>query len=180
MNLLESLLEDPKLLQSVAASLGVGLPEAQSGIESLAPALARGVERNMRQPDGLAALRGAIATGNHQQYLEHPEILDTAVASQDGNAILGHIFGSKEVSRNVARSASRTSALDSGQLEKLLPIVAAAVMGALGKRSAGGSMLGEGGGGGASSGMDLLASFLDADRDGSVLDDVLGLAKKFL
>ena len=52
-------------------------------------------------------------------------------------------------------------------------------MGALGKRSSsqGGlldSFAGGGGGGGG-----LLTQFLDADRDGSALDDVLGMAKKF-
>jgi len=41
---------------------------------------------------------------------------------QDGNGILGHIFGSKDVSREVAARASAQSGVGADVLKKLLPI----------------------------------------------------------
>ena len=69
-----------------------------------------------------------------------------------GNQILGHIFGSKDKSREVASQASQQSGVDSSVLKKLLPIVAGAVaMHYMSKR-------GRSGGGGAGGG--LLGSIL--------------------
>jgi hypothetical protein len=91
------------------------------------------------------------------------------------------------VSRNVASHAAQKTGQDSGIVKKMLPMIAAAAMGALSKQnssSSGGAMgmLGSVlGGGQKSSGSSLgaLGSFLDADNDGDVLDDVLKLGKKF-
>jgi hypothetical protein len=44
-----------------------------------------------------------------------------------GNQILGHIFGSKDTSRDVATQASQESGFDRSVLKKLLPIVAGPV-----------------------------------------------------
>jgi hypothetical protein len=44
-----------------------------------------------------------------------------------GNQILGHIFGSKDTSRDVAAQASEESGVDPSVLKKLLPIVAGAI-----------------------------------------------------
>ncbi len=72
-----------------------------------------------------------------------------------GNQILGHIFGSKDKSRDVAAQASEQSGVDTSILKKLLPIVAGAVaMHYMSKRGHGGAA-GEGGGG-------LLGSILGA------------------
>ena len=66
-------------------------------------------------------------------------------------------------------------------------MLAAAAMGSLGQQASGGGQLaglgaalgGGGGRSGDSPALSMLESFLDADRDGNVLDDVLGLAQKF-
>jgi len=56
----------------------------------------------------------------------------------DGNAILDHIFGSKEVSRGVAREAAGLSGVGSSVLKKMLPVIASMVIGALAKQMFGG------------------------------------------
>ncbi len=48
---------------------------------------------------------------------------DTAVS--DGNNILGHILGSKDVSRAVADRASANTGIDSGMLKQMLPCLPA-------------------------------------------------------
>jgi hypothetical protein len=65
-----------------------------------------------------------------------------------GNEILGHIFGSKDRSRDVATQASQQSGVDPSVLKKLLPIVAGAVaMHYITHRRQGGASAGTGGGG---------------------------------
>jgi hypothetical protein len=182
-NLLETLLEanGGAVVREMARELGVDPGQAQSGLEQLAPALARGMQRNASQPGGLDQLLGALKSGGHERYVDHPEELSGRDSIADGNAILGHILGSKDVSRNVAGRAARETGLDSGLLKKMLPMVAAAAMGTLSKQASGGGALNAlTAGSESSAGMaGVLESFLDADRDGAVIDDVLGLAKKF-
>ncbi len=174
-------------VREMARSLGIDERDARSAADQLLPALARGLRRNASQSGGIDSLMRAIQTGNHGGYLEKPETLGQPQAIADGNAILGHIFGSKDVSRNVAGRASAQTGLDSGILKKMLPMLAAAAMGSLGQQASGGGQLaglgaalgGGGGRSGDSPALSLLEGFLDADRDGNVLDDVLGLAQKF-
>ena len=127
----------------------------------LVPALSAGVKRNAGQQTGLDGLIGAL---------------------KKGNKILGHLFGSKDVSRQVAAHASEQTGVSSSILKKMLPVVATMVMGGLSKQSnsSGGALAGLLGGGNQQSGggQSLLTSFLDADGDGSVADDLLGMLFK--
>ena len=84
------------------------------------------------------------------------------------------------ISRRVAGSASQQTGLSGDLLKKMLPVVASMAMGALSSNTArqgiqrqsaaaapGGDLLG------------MLSPMLDADGDGSVADDLLGMAGKF-
>jgi hypothetical protein len=147
------------------------------------------MSRNTKQEGGLEALLGALAGGNHQQYVDEPQRLAQPESIADGNAILGHLLGSKDVSRNVAGHAAQETGMDAGILKKMLPMVAAAAMGSMSKKTtsaapAGGlsGLLGGlmGGGQQKDAGMaGVVEGFLDADSDGAVVDDLLDMAKKF-
>jgi len=182
MNLAEMILNQNggAIVEQLAGQLGIGSQDARRAAEQVLPKLARGVQRNASQPAGLEALLGALKGGSHQRYFDHPEELGSSATVADGNAILGHLLGSKDVSRNVAGHAASETGVDASLIKKMLPMLAAAAMGALSKQTAGGGSLAPVGSptsGG--SGLDLLSSFLDSDRDGSIADDLLGLAKKF-
>jgi len=155
----------------------VGLGSADTGklIGALAPALMRGLQKNTTSDDGLAGLKRAFETGGHDRYIDDPRLLRNDETRIDGNKILGHIFGSKDVSRNVAAHASQETGLDAGLIKKALPLLAGLAMGAMNKKSSGGRELGDSA---ASGGLGPLGSLLGGD-DGLGLDDVLGLAKKF-
>lgn len=181
-NLAGMLLNNPAVVGQIAQSLGLGESQARSGMEALLPGLARGLGRNAERPGGLDALLGALKSGNHGRYLDEPQSLGQRSAQLDGAAILGHVFGSKDVSRNMAGSAARQSGVDSTMLKQMLPMLAAAAMAVLNKQTQGGSStsgLGPQRGAGSSAGLDMLETFLDSNRDGSVIDDVLNLATKF-
>jgi hypothetical protein len=194
MNLLESLLNENggAVVREIARNLQLPEGDARSAIEQLTPALNRGLSRNAKQPGGLESLFGALQSGGHERYAKDPSLLGDPRTVADGNAILGHILGSKDVSRNVAGRAAQQTGLDPSILKKMLPMVAAAAMGKLGQQSAGGGgLLGQLAGSALSGGMQqgatqqnsgmagMLESFLDSDRDGAVVDDLLSMAQKF-
>ena len=144
----------------------------------IAPALAKGLQNNVSQ-GGLGDLMSALGKGNHQRYLDDPSSLASADSLQDGNNILGHIFGSKDVSRQVASQAASQTGLDDGMIKKMLPMVASLAMGAMSKNAASSGMLGASSAGQDSGVAGMLASFLDADKDGSIVDDLASMAGKF-
>jgi len=181
MNLLEMVLnsQNGQQVKDLGSSFGISGGDAQKAIGQLMPALSRGIQRNAGSGEGLNALLKALETGKHERYLDRPGELGTSQSVADGNAILGHVLGTRDVSRKVASTASGKTGIDEGVLKKMLPMVAAMAMGALSKQSAAQGMAGARSGDQASGALGMLNSFLDADKDGSAMDDILGLAGKF-
>lgn len=165
-------------VQQLGQQFGLSDDQVGSALSALLPALATGVQRNTSSAGGLDALMGALTNGSHQQYLDDPTSLARPEAVQDGNGILGHIFGSKDVSRQVAARAATQTGISPDLLKQMLPMVAAMLMGAMSKRTAqpGSAVPGAGGGGL----LDMLSPMLDQNRDGSAFDDVLGSVGKWL
>ncbi|MEO0574365.1 MAG: DUF937 domain-containing protein [Pseudomonadota bacterium] len=181
MSILETILKSQggNLVKQLAGNLNLDEGQAGAAVAQLLPALTQGMKKNVAQPNGLESLLGALKGGNHSRYVEDPANLGSAETVQDGNAILGHLFGSKDVSRQVAAQAAKSTGLDVGAMKKMLPMVAAMAMGSLSKESKGGALSSLLGGGSQSAGAGLLGSFLDKDNDGVDIGDMLGLAKKF-
>ena len=178
MSILETILKSQggDLVKQVAGSLNLDEGQAGAAISQLLPALTQGIKNNVAKPNGLESLLGALKGGNHSQYIEQPSKLAGLASITDGNAILGHLLGSKDVSRQVAADAAQKTGIDVGILKKMLPMVATMTMGSLSKESSGGMLSALSGAG--SSGAGMLSGFLDKDGDGSIVDDVLGFAKK--
>jgi hypothetical protein len=183
-NLLQSLLSgnNASALNGAASGLGLGNQQTQTLIESLLPILARGLQRNSASGNGLEAIARALDSGMHDRYLADPATLASGTAVQDGNKILGHLLGGKDVSRNVAAHAANQTGIDYSIVKKFLPVLAAATMGALSQqnRAAPGKLTGQLPAAGAGGTGNPLSAFLDADHDGSIADDLLDLAGKFL
>lgn len=179
-------------LQSMARELGVNEDQAANGAEALIPAILGGFKKQTQsQPGGLEGLGGLLG------QLGGSSLLDQVLGPQptdvnQGNAVLGQLFGSKDVSRAVAQNAASQSGLDPALLKKMLPMLAMLVAGFMAKQRGGaespsspeggglGGLLGGlggllGGQGAAASGW---ASMLDLDGDGNPLDDILQMAGK--
>ncbi len=178
MNLLETIIhaQGGGLVRQLAETLGVDEHLVQRIIGQVVPTLSRGIQRNAATETGFTSLADTLAKGNHQRYLEQPWQLAEPAAQLEGNAILGHVFGSKDVSRNVAGAAAKETGIDTGIIKKLLPLLAPIVMGALSSRA---SSKGALSGGNSSTSQGTIASFLDFDNDGSAIDDVLNLVRRF-
>jgi hypothetical protein len=161
-------------VDELAGSVGIPASKVQDLIGALSPALVGSLAKQARSSGGLEALGKALATGNHQRYVEQPDLMASAATRDDGNKILGHLLGSKDVSRKVAARAAEQTGLEAGLIKKALPLVAGLAMGALSKKSAAGGRApsAEGLGG-------LLGALVGGgDGDGPGVGDLLGLAKK--
>lgn len=178
-NLLDVLFADENkaALRQMQKEFNLSETQTKTAVEELIPALSRGLQKNTQNPQGMDELLDALKTGEHARYMEQPDILGKPQTTEDGNSILGHIFGDKTVSREVAKRVSTQSGLSSSLLKKMLPVVASLAMGALSKQILGGGRARAGAPATANSG-GLLTSLLDSDRDGSVWDDVLGMAAR--
>jgi len=164
-------------ISEVGKSVGLGSGDTAKLVESLAPALMRGLQKNASDSSGLDGLAKALQTGGHDRYIDSPELLRQGAARMDGNKILGHIFGSKDVSRNVAGQAASETGIDASLIKKALPLIAGLAMGAMNKKTGGGREIGSSAGGLGSLG-DLFSAVTGGGKAG-MLDDVLGMAKKF-
>lgn len=171
-------------IDSIARELGISQTQARTGAAALLPAVLGGFKKKAQGQaaggGGLEDLLGQLGGGG---------LLDDVLSPQPtnvnrGNDVLGQIFGSKDVSRTVAKSASAPTGLDPALLKKMLPIVAMLVASYMAKQRGGAAQSGGGGlggllggllGGGAGGG---LASMLDRDGDGNPLDDILDMARK--
>ena len=179
-------------LESMARELGISQGQAQSGAAALLPAILGGFKKQAQGPaaggGGLGDLIGQLGGGG---------LLDDVLSPQPtnvnrGNDILGQIFGSKDVSRTVATSASKQSGLDPSLLKKMLPILAMLVTGMMARGGGGaeagggglggllGGLLGGGASRGAAAGGGGFGSMLDLNGDGNPLDDILSMANKGL
>lgn len=183
-------------LQSMARELGISESQAAAGAEALVPAILGGFKKQAQgQAGGLGGLGGLLGS------LGGGGLLDNVLGSQPtdvgrGNDVLGQIFGSKDVSRTVAQSASAKSGLDTGLLKKMLPMLAMMVAGYMAKQGGNASAPARSGGGGLGGllggllgggnksagaaagglgGLGGLAALLDADGDGNPLDDILDM-----
>ncbi len=177
-------------LGSMARELGLSEDQAVRGAEALLPAVLGGFKKQAQADpaglDGLGGLLGRLGGGGMLEELLAPKPTDVS----QGNAVLGQIFGSKDVSRAVAQNAATRAGLDTSLLKQMLPMLAMAVSAFLSKGNAGavqpaasgggiggllGGLVGGLGGGGdrPGGGSGGLASMLDLDGDGNPLDDIL-------
>ena len=126
-----------KLAEVLETTPGV----ARTVARQVAPAFLSGLQSQIRSPNGLMNLGKALERGDHQRYLRNPEILSDPDTTVDGNKILGHLFGSKDVSRKVAEQTAQQAGVESRAVKKSLPVIAGLIMGVLSKQSGSGSTL---------------------------------------
>jgi hypothetical protein len=177
MNILDSIMNagNGAAVRQIGSQLGLDENQTAAALSALVPALSAGLRQNVQSPGGLSGLVSALSAGNHQRYIDDPAVLGDPTTVADGNGILGHVLGSKDVSRQVAAQASAQTGVGADVMKQMLPLVATLVMGAMSRHAAtsGGSSLASGGGGL----LEMLGGALEQNRDGSVLGsitDVIG------
>ncbi len=178
-----------QIISGVSQQSGQSADKTSGLLQMALPVLMGAMKKNAATPEGAQGLLGAL--DKHQQggILENLGGLfnggvDQSV-QQDGDNILGHILGSKR--SQVEGALSQQSGIDAGSVGNILKVAAPILMGVLGqqKQQQGisdangiGSLLGGllGGSSQNSGASSILTSILDADGDGSIMDDVANIA----
>lgn len=179
-----------KDLGKLASQLGGNENDIKVGLISALPAILQALNKNTQTAEGAESLNKALekhdgsVLNNLSGYLNNPDL-------SDGAGILNHLFGNQ--TENVAQAVSKSSGLDSNGSIKMLQILAPLVLGALGKQKKDNNLDASGldaltsmlalnlGSNEQTSGiMGLVTNLLDSNKDGAIVDDLLGLASKFL
>ena len=174
-----------QLVSGLAGQTGQSKDKTANLLAMAAPLILGAMQRNVKEPEGAQGLMNALSGKHDGSILDNLSGLfgggvDDEVV-QDGAGILGHVFGNSQP--KVESALSQKSGMDAGTVGNILKIAAPVLMGILGRQSrqdnvqANGlqSMLGSMLGGSPQQNQNLFEQLLDADGDGSVLDDVAGM-----
>jgi hypothetical protein len=123
------------LTEELAAAFAVAPARAEAVLRAVAPEFTWCLQKNTLSRGGLADLVEALGSGHHIAYLSSGKAFADAAARADGNAILGHLLGSKDASRGLAARAARRSGVDAAKVAAMLPHLAAVTMGILALRA---------------------------------------------
>ena len=137
--------DNGKAMELMARQYGLTQQQVQLATEALLPAFSQGLKRNASDPYGVGGFIQAMASGNHARYFDNANHALSPDGMAEGNGILGHLFGSKDLSRAVAAHAAQSTGIAQSILQQMLPALASMIMGGLFKQSTG-QMPGQSGG----------------------------------
>lgn len=190
---LSELLQSPmgqSIVKSVAGQFDMNEEEASGAVNLAIPAILGGLTKNAQSSSGAESLDKALADKHDGSLLDNLSGMlggHSQELQQDGNGILGHVFGNNL--SGVEQGISQKTGISKNKIAPLLAILAPVVMAYLGKQkrqsNTGAGGLGDLLGGllggstdqqGKSGGgiMDMLGGALDKDGDGNPLNDLLG------
>lgn len=129
--------------QRVSQQLGTNPQQTASALEAAVPLLLGAMTRNAAQPGGLDALSGAL--NRHDGSALDAFQAGQMPNMQDGQKILGHVFGGQQ--QAAANAISQRSGISPQMAMQLLMMVAPLILGYLSRQRQGG-MGGRGGMGG--------------------------------
>ncbi|MEY8021931.1 DUF937 domain-containing protein [Muriicola sp. SD30] len=172
-----------ELISGVSQQTGQPTEKTADVLSMAMPLLLGAMKKNASNPQNADGLMNALSSKHTGGILDNlgglfqGGVNDSVI--QDGAGILGHVLGNKQPA--VENALSQKSGVDAGSVAQILKIAAPIVMGYLGRQKAQSnvsdanglsSLLGSMLGGQPKQNQSLITSLIDADGDGSVLDDV--------
>jgi hypothetical protein len=202
-DLIQQHLDDNTLAQ-LSQQLGADPETTRQAVPAAITAILGGLHQNVQQPGGAAQLDTALANhdGGLLDSLGGLGSLLGGGGAADGGGILGHIFGNHQPA--VASQVGQRTGLDAGQASRLLMLLAPFVLSYLSRARQQQAPTGQvdpsaDQGSGILGGITdilrgetahiqqnhpeqagILSQILDRNHDGSVLDDIVGMAGGFL
>lgn len=176
-------------IEKIAQSAGVDSGMAKKILSQAGPLLTSKMADNVKSKEGLASLDSALNDHDGSIFDRIADVANPEVDTKGSN-ILGHILGGNTGS--MVEALAKGNNTNSGSTQKILEMAAPLVLGQLGSQKKSGGLDAAGIFGMLqgekkdmqSSGDNMLLSlgkqFLDKDNDGSIVDDVLDIAKGFL
>jgi len=179
-------------LAQLASQFGIDESKASELTSMLAPALGSAAKKQA-EGGGLADLLGSLKGEAQGGMFDDVTQAAAPEGLAQGKAFVEQLMGGAQGADGLASEAAKLTGVDASTVAQFLPAMAAMLQGGMQKQLpdnalegmlGGGSGGGIGGmisglmsGGGASGGLGMLTKMLDADGDGSPLNDILG---KFL
>lgn len=130
---IQAMLRQSGAIPAMARELGIDEGTAMAGATALLPAVLGGFGKQ-EEAGGLGGLAGMLGGLGGGGLLDTVNNADPTPVDQ-GNQILGEIFGSKDTSRAVAAHAATSTGLDQSLLKKMLPILAMVAAGYMMRQS---------------------------------------------
>lgn len=175
---------------NLASQVGGNEGETKNGVMAALPAMLAALGKNAGTEKGAEELNNALEKkhdgsilDNLSGYLSNPDL-------KDGAGILNHLFGNQ--TSNVANAVSQSSGLDTNGSMKMLQMLAPILMGILGQQKKQNNLDAKGLGNltsmlasnfgseaGTSGIIETVTNLLDANKDGNVVDDMMGMVGKF-
>ena len=175
-----------QLIGGASSQSGQSTEKTSSVLNMALPFLLGAMKKNSATPDGAAGLLSALKGKHDGSILDNlGGLFDGGVdddVQQDGAGILGHILGGSQP--KIENAIGQKAGMDAGSVAKILKVAAPILMGLLGKQTRQnnvsdsnglGDLLGGLMGGGEQKEQSFIESLLDADGDGSIIDDVAGM-----
>lgn len=176
------------LIEGTSKQLGQDKNKTSTALSAALPLILGAMKNNAKTPEGASGLLNALGNEKHSgsildnlgSILGGGGIDDNVL--KDGAGILGHVFGGRE--QTVANAVSKSSGLDAGSAMNILKVAAPFIMGYLGKEKRQKNVSNESGIGDLLGGLlgnesqqqqSMVERLLDADGDGSIIDDVAGM-----
>jgi hypothetical protein len=175
------------IVSGVSGQTGQSADKTGNLLTMAMPVLMQAMRRNASTPQGAEGLLGALNGKHDGSILDNLGGLFSGGVDQnvmdDGGKILGHVLGGSQ--QNVTNALSAKSGIDAGSVADILKVAAPILMGVLGKQQKQQQVSNSSGLEGLLGGLlkgnspqqeqSFLESILDADGDGSVIDDVAGM-----
>jgi hypothetical protein len=174
-------------ITQISRKIGADEQTTKAALSTALPLLVSALAKNTSKAEGAQSLNQALTKDHDGSILNDvPGFLENPEAA-NGAGILEHVLGSQQSTVN--KGLTKGTGLDSGQVDQLLQIGAPLLMGLLGQKQQQKGLdpnglsayLGGQQQKAQESNPDLMGTLntlLDADKDGSALDDVIGLAGK--
>ncbi len=173
--------------KQMAKQFGISEEQTQAAIDALMPALSMGLKQNAGNSADMGKLMQGMMASGQADYFDNVAKAFNPAGVSNGNAILGNLFGSKDVSRAVAAQAAQATGVGQDILKQMLPVLASTMMSGMFKQSTG-QMNAVGGAGGnvfgdvikemmknaGQAGGQQAAPSAGANPWGDILKDVLG------
>ncbi|MBB3383151.1 MULTISPECIES: DUF937 domain-containing protein [unclassified Rhizobium] len=123
--------------EAMAKQFSLAQEQAAKAMAALMPAFSSGFKRSATDPYNFMGVMQDISSGSYAKYFEDMTKAFTPEGIADGNAVLGRLFGSKDVSRAIAAQAAQMTGIGQEIYKRMLPAMADTLMGGLFKETSG-------------------------------------------
>jgi hypothetical protein len=116
-------------MDNLSRQFGLDPDQTQRAMEALLPAFSLGLQRSMANPNLFAPLLEMMASGRYAPFFDGTG--QGSLMQSSGQQVLDRLFGSNELSRQIASQASSMTGVAAQVLQQMMAPLAAILMGGL-------------------------------------------------